>query len=145
MFLTIREKSIDYLSRREHSRLELKQKLLIKKFSLEEINSELDFLIAKDLQSDERFAYAYARSRKQSGFGPRRIECELRERGISESLISSAVDARAAEWRDHMIAVFQRKFSKSTNNKSERGRQFRFLLQRGFSSEMITTYLFCVC
>lgn len=139
---TIREKTIDYLSRREHSRLELKQKLLIKKFPIEEINTELDFLMAKDLQSDERFAHAYARSRKQSGFGPRRIEYELRERGISESLISEAVDARSPQWRDEMIAVWQRKFSDASNNKSESARQFRFLSQRGFPSEMITKHLF---
>jgi len=142
MFLTIREKSIDYLSRREHSRLELKQKLLLKNFSLDEINLELDFLISKDLQSDERFAHAYVRSRKQSGFGPRRIECELRERGISESLISAAVDARSTEWRNQMVSIFQRKFSESSKNKSEQARQFRFLSQRGFPSEMITKFLF---
>ncbi len=136
---TIREKSIDYLSRREHSRLELKQKLLIKQFSEQDINAELDFLISKDLQSDERFAHTYVRSRKNAGFGPKRIESELRERGVDEAVIAAAVDSRSPEWQTQMIAVWLRKFPHPSQNKAQ---QFRFLSYRGYTAEAINKLIF---
>ncbi len=49
---------MDLLARREHSRLELYQKLKQKKFEPNIINTELDKLSDEGLQSDERFAEA---------------------------------------------------------------------------------------
>ena len=138
----LRKKSIDYLSRREHSRLELKQKLSQKNFSDSDIAAELDFLISTDLQSDDRFAHAYVRSRKQAGFGPKRIELELRERGVAELLISAAIDAHSTEWQTQMIAVLQRKFPHPAKNQAEKAPQFRFLSQRGYNADMINNLLF---
>ena len=140
--MSLRQNSIDYLSRREHSRLELKQKLLTKNFLAQEIDAELDFLISTDLQSDDRFAHAYVRSRKQAGFGPKRIELELRERGVAEALIADAVDARSPEWQANMIAVWQRKFSDAPQNQAEKAKQFRFLAHRGYAQETISRFLF---
>lgn len=133
---TLREKAIDYLSRREHSRLELKQKLQRKAFLEADIEAELDFLISKNLQSDARFAHAYVRLRKNAGFGPKRIMMELLERGIDRSLIDEALDVRSPEWDAMMRAVWRRKFPVASKNQAQ---QFRFLLYRGYTSEAITT------
>lgn len=131
---TLREKALDYLSRREHSRLELKRKLLTKDFSESDINTVLQQLSAENLQSDERFAESYVRSRKLAGFGPKRIEIELRERGIEAELIIECIDSRSSDWYDQMIAVWQRKFAGSAKNQQQ---QFRFLFYRGYTSEAI--------
>lgn len=139
---SLRQKSIRYLSLREHSRLELEQKLLQKQFSESDIAAELDFLIKKDLQSDERFAHAYVRARKQAGFGPKRIEMELRERGICEKLISDSVDVNSPEWQQNLIAVWKRQFPEPAKNQNEKAKQFRFLLQRGYHSADIRKILF---
>jgi regulatory protein len=133
---TLREKAIDYLSRREHSRLELKQKLQRKAFLDSDIEAELDFLASKNLQDDARFAQAYVRLRKNAGFGPKRIKMELLERGIDRSLIDEVVDVRSSEWDAMMRSVWRRKFPSASKNQAQ---QFRFLLHRGYTSEAITT------
>ncbi|OGT49155.1 MAG: hypothetical protein A3E82_09405 [Gammaproteobacteria bacterium RIFCSPHIGHO2_12_FULL_38_11] len=133
------DKAIDLLSRREHSRLELKQKLMQRNFSEEEINVTLDQLIKNNFQSDERFSESYVRHRKQSGFGPLKITAELIERGITNALISVVIDLNADEWREQMITLWKRKFSDASRDKPK---QFRFLLSRGFSAEMIRDVLF---
>ena len=143
--VTLREQSIRYLSQREHSRSELKQKLLQKQFSEDEIVRELDFLIAHDLQSDERFAHAYVRSRQKAGFGPLRIEIELRQKGISEALIADALNVRSPDWQAQLMVVWQQKYrylEKNAKNQAEKARQFRFLLQRGYNAEIINKLLF---
>jgi len=133
------DKAIDLLSRREHSRLELKRKLIQRDFPLEEINITLDQLTKKNFQSDERFTESYVRYRKEAGFGPLKITAELIERGISDALISAVIDLNANEWREQMITLWKRKFSDAMKDKSK---QFRFLLSRGFSTEMINKLLF---
>ena len=137
---TLRDKALDYLSRREHSRLELKQKLLTKNFSLEEINATLIDLTQRNFQSDQRFAESYVRHRKQAGFGPLKIMAELRERGVDDGLISAAIDLNNEQWREHLILVWQRKFSKSDRTSKDirkKHQQCRFLLSRGFCPEAI--------
>lgn len=135
--MTIRHQAIHYLSRREHSRFELKQKLLAKNFSEKEIENELNFLAEKNLQSDERFVHTYVRSRKQAGFGPIRIAAELHERGITEKLITEAVDAQSADWQTQLITVWKHKFANPPKNQTEKAEQFRFLSYRGYSFEII--------
>ena len=61
---------MDFLARREHSRLELYQKLKQRQFEPDVINSELNKLLDEGLQSDERFAEAFLRSRIDKGKGP---------------------------------------------------------------------------
>lgn len=126
--------ALNYLSRREHSRLELKQKLSAKNFSPTEIDDALNKLQEKKLQSDERFAENYVRYRKHMGFGPLKINAELHERGVSHSVISSTVNENAEEWKTIMISLWKKKFSNNAKNKST---QYRFLLSRGFTLAMI--------
>lgn len=135
---SIREKAMDYLSRREHSRVELKKKLLLKDFLPDEIDSALDKLAKDDLQSDDRFAQNYVRYRQQLGFGPKRIELELRARGISENLIEHYVDARNTEWKKQIKSLWRKKFSDTLKNQQQ---QFRFLLYRGYAAEDISQLL----
>jgi regulatory protein len=138
---TSKEKAIDYLSRREHSRLELKRKLRTKKFTDEDIASTLDELAHKNYQSDERFAESYVRYRKQSGFGPLRIMAELRERGVSDAIIQKNINVYEAEWRAHMTSVFERKFTKVAVSLKEKAKQGQFLASRGFAADDIYALL----
>jgi len=144
----LRKKAIDYLSRREHSRWELKQKLIAKNFSDfsnaddADIEKILDQLIQDNLQSDVRFAESYVRYRKQAGFGPNRIKLELRERGVASVLIDDVLDVHASEWQTQMKNVWQKKFLNPSKNQAEKAAQFRFLLYRGYTSEAIKALLF---
>lgn len=131
-------KAVHYLARREHSRVELRRKLQAQCFSDEDIDSALGQLQRNNLQSDERFAEGYVRYRRQAGFGPLRIAAELRARGVAEPIISASVDSYVTYWHKQMIAACEKKFSHQNTDKPK---QFRFLLSRGYSTEMINKYL----
>ncbi|MEK9868841.1 MAG: regulatory protein RecX, partial [Gammaproteobacteria bacterium] len=107
----IRLAAMDLLARREHSRLELEQKLR-KRFSdrLETIETELDKLAAEGLQSDERLAEAFIRARSNRGQGPSKIRMELRSKGLSDAAISLAFEAIAVDWYELVHEVAQKKF-----------------------------------
>ena len=130
----MRKKAIELLARREHSRLELKQKLTLREFESAEIEALLDELTKKDLLSDERFAEMVVRSRKNAGFGPKKIMLELQARGIANDLISAAVDEKSEAWRDNMI-------KETLKKKMTQEQLFRFLLYRGYSLEVIYRWL----
>ena len=102
--------AIKLLARREHSAFELRQKLLARKRDDEAVTEDaVDALILElqqqGLQSDARYAETYVRQRSQRGYGPQRIDNELRERGVSASIRRECIDAMAEEWRGLMQAV----------------------------------------
>ena len=74
-FTAIYNKGLDLVSRREHSRHELMQKL-DKRFpeNVPIIEEALDKLVMNKILDDERFAEMYVNSRARKGFGPKKIE-----------------------------------------------------------------------
>ena len=77
IFNNIYNKSLDLLSRREHSTKEIKEKLLLRFDDCAVIDSVLTKLEKNNLISNLRFAEAYVSSRKTKGFGPKKISFEL--------------------------------------------------------------------
>ena len=69
-----------YLSIREHSRLELKNKLTDKGYHPKDISEAIDEFSLKDIQSDIRFTEEFIRSRLKKNKGPRLIAAELTAR-----------------------------------------------------------------
>lgn len=61
--IELREHTIALLARREHSQLELKQKLLNKGYKLSEVETLIISLAVEGLQSDERYTEIYVRQR----------------------------------------------------------------------------------
>ncbi len=136
---------MQYLARREYSRAELQSKL--QKYveqgneSFEEVSSPdldvlLDDLTERGWLSDER-ATAQLIHSKRNRFGTQKIAHELRQKGISDELINTALpalkDSELATARD----VWQRKFSSYPQDAKEKAKQMRFLQSRGFSMESI--------
>ena len=76
-------KSLDILSRREHSVTELKNKL--KKFNPDssDLLDVLEKLKSSNFLDDERFAASFIRSKAESGYGPNYISQYLLKKGIS--------------------------------------------------------------
>ncbi|MFA6409456.1 MAG: regulatory protein RecX [Gammaproteobacteria bacterium] len=134
----IRHVALDLLARREHSRLELKQKFLLRDFSEEEIENILEILAKENLQSDERFAENYIRSRVSRGFGPIYIKNDLRYRGVSAEIIKESLEAQNIDWPALAKAVWQKKYGRSASkNPQDKIKQMNFLRQRGFGGEQI--------
>tara|TARA_Y100000590_G_scaffold61682_1_gene65877 strand:- start:151 stop:600 length:450 start_codon:yes stop_codon:yes gene_type:complete len=130
---------MDLLARREHSRLELYQKLKQKKFEPNIINAELDKLSDEGLQSDERFAEAFTRSRINKGKGPNIILSELLQRGVDELLVSNVLES-ISEWQ--WCEVAYETMNKKLGNESELDydkqlKLMKFLNNRGFTRSQI--------
>lgn len=130
--------AIKLLTRREHSRLELLQKLQARGFTKTEIETLLDHLAEQNLQSDERFAAAYLAMRKQKGYGPVRIRQELHERGIAAAIINQLLNFQDDSWKDLAEQVRIKKFGKITpKDFQEKAKQLRFLQYRGFTNDQM--------
>jgi regulatory protein len=127
---------MDLLSRREHSREELRRKLTAREVPAEEIETALDRLVKEGLASDDRFAEAFVSSRLRRGQGPQRIRRELETRGVDPGLAEA--ELADADWTASARAVREKKFGPDLpGDFQERARQARFLQYRGFTGEQI--------
>ena len=107
------------------------------------VESVLRQLADQGLQSDERFTEQYVRLRTEKGYGPIRIQAELKERGVEEALISQWLDAGDREWQSHLEQVVRKKYGTVPREDSrELARCSRFLAQRGFPGYLIRDTLF---
>ena len=120
------------LMRREHSKLELFQKLQVKGFDVETINGSISKLAKHNYQSDERFAEDFILMRFNQGKGPVRIVSELKMRGIN------TFDLSAFDWFELAKEIRQKKFgNQSSLDYKEIAKQKRFLQSRGFNLDQI--------
>ena len=141
-FIVVYNKALDLVSRREHSRYELMQKLN-KRFpeTMPIIEEALDKLIANKILDDERFAEMYLNSRARKGFGPKKIEMELYSKKVDSFLIANAIEAYES-WNENAENELKKKFKgiQPTDYQSKM-RQKQFLFNRGFSSQIIERIL----
>jgi len=133
----VRRAAIALLARREHSRLELEQKLRRRAAPEELIAEILGELAADGLQSDERFAESFIAARRARGFGAMRIRAELKERGVDPAIIDR-FRAEMDESLEQLEEVRRKRFgAERPTDFKERARQSRFLQYRGFSTDRI--------
>ena len=141
-FTIVYNKALDLVSRREHSRHELMQKL-DKRFpeTMPIIEEALDKLALNNILDDERFAEMYLNSRARKGFGPKKIEMELYSKKVDSMLIGNAIEAYES-WAENAENELKKKFKgiKPTDYKSKM-KQKQFLFNRGFSTQIIERIL----
>lgn len=133
----LKERALKLLARREHSRLELWRKLEKAAESADLLAQVLDELASEDWQSDERFAESFSRQRIEAGYGPLRIRSELEQRGVSGD--SQALSTLADDdWVSMALEQRQRRFgADAPRDWKDKGRQGRFLAQRGYSRSQV--------
>lgn len=137
-YKAIKEACLRYLMRREHSLHELMQKVSAKGYAKNDISPVLEELRQQGLQSNERFAESYARSRVHKGFGPLRIQAELQQRGAGDCYFEMAVEDIADSWQNLLEQVYSKKYGAGKAcSMQEKFKRSRFLQQRGFPHEMI--------
>ena len=124
--------ALKMIMRREHSKLELRQKLNLKDFDDAVINDSISLLAEQKYQSDERFSEAFILMRFNQGKGPIKISMELKSRGISE------FDLTLFNWFELAKDVKYKKFGDSKFlDYKEKSKQKRFLQSRGFGFDEI--------
>ena len=120
------------LMRREHSRLELFQKLQTKGFDVDVVNNSISKLVEQNYQSDDRFSEEFIQMRFNQGKGPVKIASDLKMRGIN------TFDLTVFDWFQLAKEIRQRKFGDlSSLDFKETAKQKRFLQSRGFTLDQI--------
>ena len=136
---TLTERALRLLATREHSRLELRRKLLRRRASVSsktnaqaeantaeanvaeanveaptnieaQVDTVLDDLASRDLLSDVRFAEAFVRRGVDRGHGPIKIRAELRNRGVAEDIIDDTLTFPDDFWLRRARAVQAKRF-----------------------------------
>lgn len=143
-----------YLSRREHGRDELKQKLLDKDQDPQKIDALLDEFAEKGYQSDWRTALMLIREGMRKGRGRERIKQDFYKRKLTmPSNIDELIDMASTEsnefadfidpdtpeqgvdWLRLAVEARVKKYGAALpESQKEKARQLRFLQYRGFKS-----------
>lgn len=138
--ISLRERALAMLARREHTRAEMLRKLSPHSESPEQVEQLLDALVARGWLSEARFAESRANTLARK-FGSRKIQHDLRSRGVSAEVVERTVERALAQELENCRAAWQRKFGVLPQSAAERGRQMRFLTGRGFSAEAVRQVL----
>ena len=127
-----------YLSIREHSKLELHNKLTQKGHDSIDIRDCIDEFSSKDIQSDTRFTEEFIRSKLKKNKGPRLVSSELTIRGISDSLINKKIsEISYQEWCNAALKALVKKLHGASVSIDNKDKTYSFLISRGFDHKMI--------
>lgn len=127
-----------YLSRREHSYVELIQKLTHKGFDLAACEKQLKLFAQRNIQSDSRYAQSMTRSAYHNGKGPQHIRQTLLQHSIESHDIESYLKDEIFDWYMAAQKVRSKKFGEEqTTDFALKQKQKRFLQYRGFEQAHI--------
>ncbi|WP_404399632.1 recombination regulator RecX [Idiomarina seosinensis] len=138
-FQALKESALRLLTRREHSRFELAEKLSRKGWAKADVEPLLDWLAQQGWQSDERFAASFVREKLRQGQGPLKIVAQAtQQRGVERQMVDAALQSEAVDWRERCREVQQRKFGEQPPaDRKGWAKRVRYLQQRGFGSDDI--------
>lgn len=100
----------------------------------------LDDFKARGWLSDVRFTEMLVHARKTK-FGSARVANELREKGVADELIASAVAEVKVTELDNAREVYRKKYKSSPISREDWAKQARFLQSRGFGFDVIKKVL----
>ena len=134
--LSLKGRALRLLSQREYSRAELVRKLSPHEEVPGELAQALDDLQAKGF-IDETRVLASVLNHRAPKLGNGRIKQELLAKGLAPGAVSQAMlDLKNSEFA-RAQTIWQKKFGTPAADANERAKHYRFLLTRGFSSEVV--------
>lgn len=86
------ERALNLLMRREHSIVELRQKLVLKGCHEQLVEDIITQCIEANYLSLERFAEVFARNQAQLGYGPKKVQFLLKQHQVPNDLVSIALE-----------------------------------------------------
>ena len=134
-----RQKALELLSRRPHSRKELKDKLLRRGVSEEDAEDCVAWLAERGFLDDEEYAGAVARHYAAKGYGAGRVRSELQRRGIDRELAADTL-SDLPDNAGKIDAFLARRLGDSHDREAVR-KVSAALFRRGFSWEEIRAAL----
>jgi regulatory protein len=137
---SIKARALRLLAMREHSRAELERKLQAYEHTTGELAQTLDALEAKGLIDAQRVAESVVH-RRASRLGSARIRQELRDKGLDDDTVAEALAPLLETEFERARAVWRSRFQAAPADVTDRARQMRFLLARGFSGDVVRRVL----
>jgi regulatory protein len=137
---SLRARAMRFLARREHTRVELRRKLVARAQDGEDVDGLLDELTQKGWLSDARFVEQAARA-KARRFGPLKLAHYLKSRGVGEEAMAAGLRSAGADGLASLDWVWRTRFGVAPANEREKMRQVRFLQGRGFAVDDIFRFL----
>lgn len=136
--------AVRLLAMREHSRFELRTKLITRGFEESEIDQALDRLTAQKYLDDQRFAEML--SRQYSNLGGRGLSEQMKKRGIAQDIWDPLVAEITSEqeFERALAATKQRHHSVPDDRRKReqwRRRTASFLQRRGFNQSVVIAVL----
>jgi len=129
------------LAMREHSTLQIKNKLTNKGFDNKIIENVVTEIQETGFQSDTRYAEEYIRYRQNSGYGSKKIIYELKSNGISSEIINNHME----NFKDDYNILFEFAQSKinnvDLNDKKILIKYLNNFKSRGFDNSIISKVL----
>ncbi|HEX4988185.1 MAG TPA: regulatory protein RecX [Candidatus Binatia bacterium] len=134
-------RALRFLGYRPRSEAELRNFLVQRGFSTAITERTLEKLCSLNYLNDEAFARNWARSRAETrGYGPKRIEQELKTKGIGQALIREVMRETFGQVDESARAnsLLEKRFkSKQFDDPKMVRRAVGFLQRRGYSSKVI--------
>lgn len=128
------------LARREHSRQQVKIKLITKGFESAEIEPVLDYCESKSYLDDCRYGEMLVRAHIEKGHGLLRIKQVLIQKGLSQEHIQQVLDCTDCDWFELAKTKAIKKYGSNTldaKDYKEKAKRVRYLVGQGFDYEQV--------
>ena len=134
-------RAVKYLAYRARSEAELRTRLARAGFAPAAIAPVLEKLRALKFLDDEAFARGFARARiEDRGYGPLRLERELRQKGVAPALVGRILDEAfdKHQGKERAKALLEKRFrGKDLGERKTLYRAISFLRRRGYRDSVI--------
>lgn len=134
--LSLKGRALRLLSSREHSRLELTEKLQSFEQEPGQLARVLDELQAKGFIDEQRVVDSVLH-RRANKLGAARVRQELQAKGLPPEAVQAATVQLQLTELERARAIWQKKFSAAPNTPEARAKQMRFLAARGFGGDVV--------
>jgi len=134
------------LTRRDHSKYELVQKLKQRGFTEDVIDHAILSCVRFDYINDERTARLCIRQLKRKGYGLKRIRLELNKKGLRgrriQGILNESVSEKdERESAERLVKKNIKRFEREKDPLKRRDKIYRFLHARGFAEGIISEIL----
>ena len=137
--LSLKARALRALSQREYSRQELTKKLAPFETEEGELARVLNELEMKDFLNETRNAQSIA-SRKESKLGTRRIEAEMKQKGVPDEIAQSVLLSLSETEKARAQNLWHKKFGALPTTPKEAEQQMRYMITRGFSMQLLKSF-----
>lgn len=133
-----KEKAFDITARKLVTEKELRQKLCDKGYDKMICDIVIDMMCEYNYIDDYNYCTSFFEHAKSKGWGIMKIRSELRKKGVSDEILSEALEEFEDSPEDRIYEILERRFdADDLKDFKEKQRAVRFFASRGFGFDSI--------